>query len=143
MDRKTQLYFHDDGSFEFIKRPLEYSCLLEKNGEKIKRAWRHSFSGEYFFQGYKNIPADMVTLGFSRDIILDPQNRIPVTEDTSGKPASTKIDIKKWIAQIAENQRHIFRSKRKSTTKHDLFNYCLMGTLSLMVIGLVIGYATG
>lgn len=143
MDKKTQLFFYDDGSFEFIKRPLQYSCLLEKQSDKVKRAWRHSFSGEYYFSGYKNIAADMVTLGYSRDIILDPHNRIPVTEDISGKPASTAQSIKEWIAQIAETQRQTYRSKMNSTTKADMINYTLMGIDLIMVIALVIKYSTG
>ena len=142
MEKKTQLYFGDDDTFQFIKRPLQYSCLLGKDGERLKRGWRHSFSGQYIFHGYKNIPADTITLGYSRDIILDPHNKVPITDDTSGKPRTTSTDIKKWIAQIAETMRYIYRSKRKTTTKQDLLNYCLMGIDTIMAIALVIKYAT-
>jgi len=62
VEKKTQLYFRDDNKFEFRKMPLKYSCFLEKKGEAIKRAWRHSYAGQYAFSGYKTISADTVTL---------------------------------------------------------------------------------
>jgi hypothetical protein len=83
---KTQLYFGDNNSFKFVKRPLENSCLLEKSGDTIKRAWKHFFCNELPFPGYKNISAGMVTPGFGRDIILDLFDKIPKGEEISDKP---------------------------------------------------------
>lgn len=138
-EQKTQLFIRDDSKFQFRKLPLKYGCLLEKKGEKIVRAWRHSFVGEYYFYGYKGIGPDRVTLGYSRDIFLDPHNKIPVTEDTTGKPR----DIKKWIGGIAENMRFVYRSKIKSTTINEWINYTLMGIAALMVIAWLINFLTG
>lgn len=143
MERKTQLYFRDDNKFQFIKRELKYSCLLEKSNGAIKRAWRHSYNGMYSFPGYKNISADTITLGFARDIFLDPHNKIPETTDTSGKPRkdSNNEAIKKWIAQIGENMRHIYRAKRQSTTMADYINFSLIGINVLLVIGWLVRFA--
>ena len=143
MEKKTLLYFRDDNKFEFRKMPLQFSCFLEKKGDAIKRAWRHSYTGQYSFPGYKNISADTITLGFARDIFLDPHNKIPATSigDTSGKPVKEKV--KEWIAQIAENQRQVYRAKRQGSGMHDYINYCLMGTIFFMLIGWLIRYATG
>jgi len=143
MEKKTQLYFRDDNKFEFRKMPLKFSCFLEKKGESITRAWRHSYAGQYAFPGYKNISADTVTLAFARDIFLDPHNKIPATTtgDTSAKP--TKERVKEWIAKIAENQRQVYRAKRQGSTMHDYINYCLMGVIFFMIIGWLIRFATG
>lgn len=138
-EQKTQLFIRDDGKFQFRKLPLQYGCLLQKKGVKIERAWRHSFVGEYDFHGYKGINPDRVTLGFSRDIFLDPHNKIPLTDDTTGKPK----DIKKWIGSIAENMRFIYRGKMANHTMNDWINYSLIGIAVLMALAWVIRFLTG
>lgn len=138
-EQKTQLYIRDDRKFTFRKLPLQYSCLLEKKGEKIVRAWRHSYIGEYLFLGYKNMSADMVTLSFGRDIFLDPHNKIPQTDDTSGKPK----DIKKWIGQVGENMRFVYRAKAQNRSMNEWINYTLMGIALIMVIVWAIRFSTG
>ena len=132
---KTQLYFQDDNKFRFVKRQVEYSCLVEKDKGNLNRGWKHFFGNQLYFPGYKNIGADTVTLGFARDIILDPFNKIPIGEAVSEKPkAKDATGLRKWIAKIATNQRHIYQTKRKSTLKEDLINHCLMGVLIVMII---------
>ncbi len=141
MEKKTQLYLRDDNKFEFRKLPLAYSCLLEKKGQEIKRAWWHSYSGQYNFSGYKNMSADTVTLGFARDIFLDLHGKIPITDDSTGKPK--KENIAAWIAKIATNQRQIFRAKVQTHNTADIVNFCLIGVIVFMVLGWIIRYATG
>lgn len=112
---KTELYFKDNRNFVFIKRELYNSCIVERVNEKIVRASKHFFNCEIPFPGYRKIPADMVTLGFSRDIILDPFDKVPEGTDLTQKPSkSVKDGVKNWIAKIAENQRHIFRALRET-----------------------------
>jgi hypothetical protein len=142
-EKKTQLYFRDAGSFEFIKRPLKYSCMVQEENGQLIRAWKHFYSNQIPFAGYKNISADTVTLGFARDIILDPFNKVPTGLLPSEKPTKTDTGIKKWISQVAENQRHTYRTQIKSSFKEDAINWALIGTLILMMIGWLIRYATG
>lgn len=113
---KTELYFKDNRNFIFKKRELYNSCLVERGPEnKLTRAVKHFFSCEIPFPGYKKIPPDMVVLGFSRDIILDPFNKVPIGEEVNKKPnPQDKISLRKWIARIAENQRHIYRALRET-----------------------------
>jgi len=129
---KTQLYFRDDNSFIFIRREMMYSCLVEKAGDVLKRAWKHFYSCQLPFPGYKRIPAAVICLGFSRDIILDPFNMVPTGQDTSQKP--DKSTMAKWIANIAENQRHIFRAKRELTLWTSRITWGLLGVLFIMVL---------
>lgn len=138
---KTQLYFQDDNKFRFIRRQVEFSCLLEKARENLVRGWKHFYGNQFYFSGYGNISADMVTLGFARDIILDPFNKIPVGDAMSEKPkAKDSNSLKKWIARIAENQRHVYRTQRKSTFKEDFINWCLMGVLVVMVLAWLVTF---
>ena len=132
---KIQLYFQDDDKFRFVRRLVEYSCLVEKGKGELVRGWKHFFGNQYYFAGYKGISAGTITLGFARDIILDPFNKIPTGDTVSEKPKSRDASgLKKWIAKIAENQRHIYRTQRKSTFKEDFINWCLMGVLVVMVL---------
>ena len=141
---KTQLYFQDDNKFRFIKRELEYSCLVEKAAGKLVRGWKHFFGNQLYFAGYRGISSDTVTLGFARDIILDPFDKIPSGDAMSEKPkAKDAGSLKKWIAKIAENQRHIYRTMRKSTFKEDFVNYSLMGVLVIMVLMWALSFFKG
>lgn len=141
MEKKTQLFFREDNKFLFRKLPLEYSCLLEKKGDLIQAGYWHTYAGQYAFLGYKNMSADTVTLGFSRDIFLDPHNKIPVSVDVNGKPAKDKVGP--WIAKVATMMRQIWRSKPNQTTLGDYVNYALMGVIALMAIGWLISFTTG
>ena len=132
---KTQLHFQDDNKFHFKKRLVEFSCLVEKSNGELVRGWKHFFGNQLYFPGYKSISADTVTLGCDRDIILDPFNKIPVGDSVSEKPKSKDSKgMAKWLAKVAENQRHIYRSKRKNTIKEDFANWCLMSVLGIMVL---------
>ena len=132
-ERKTQLFFRDDNKFQFVKRSLMYSCLVEKSKGVLVRAWKHFFGNQFYFPGYKNMSADTVTLGFNRDIILDPFNKVPTGAEVSKKPDVKGDGLIKWIAKIAENQRHIYRTERKNTFKEDFINWSLIGVLLIMV----------
>ena len=140
---KTQLYFQDDNKFKFIKRQVEYSCLVEKVKGNLVRGWKHFFGNQFYFSGYRSLSADTITLGFARDIILDPFNKIRTGEAVSEKPKADDSSLKKWIAKIAENQRHIYRTLRKSTFKEDFVNWSLMGVLVIMVLMWALSFSKG
>lgn len=143
-ERKTQLYFRDDNKFQFVKRALEFSCLLEKASDVLKRGWKHFYGNQFFFPGYKRMSADSVTLGFARDIILDPFNKIPTGEEVGEKPdLKNKVSLKKWIAKIAENQRHTYRSKRQISRATDIINWALVGVLFVMIMAWAIIFLKG
>ena len=141
--KKTQLYFRGDRKFQFIKRPLKYSSLLEEKDGKIVRAWKHFYSAEIHFSGYKNISGDSVTLSFAQDIILDPFNKVKVGESTNEKPRPGSQDLTKWIAKIATNMRHLYSAKRESRTAADLLFWLIAGIDVIMAIGWAIRYFTG
>lgn len=143
-ERKTHLYFRDDNKFKFIKRNLDFSCLLEKAGDVLKRGWKHFYGNQLFFPGYKRMGADSVTLGFARDIILDPFNKIPTGEEVGEKPdLKNKLSLKNWIAKMAENQRHIYRSKPQTSKITDIINWALVSVLLVMIVVWAITFLKG
>lgn len=139
-EKKTQIYFRDDNKFHFIKRELEFSCLVEKAADVLKRGWKHFYGNQFFFPGYKKLSADSVTLGFARDIILDPFNKIPTGESVGEKPSKDKNSLVKWIAKIAENQRHTYRSKRQVSRTNDIINWSLSIVLLIMIVAWAITF---
>lgn len=142
-EKRTQLYFRDDRKFQFRKMLLEHSCLVEKVDGKYKRGWKHFYNAELPFPGYKNISGDSVTLGFARDIILDPYNKIKIGESTSEKPKADDRSLKKWISKIATNMRHIYSTKREVRTTGDVIFWLIVGIDIVLVLGWAIRFFTG
>lgn len=139
-ERKTQLYFRDDNRFQFIPRELECSCLVEKEDGIIKKAWKHFYATELPFHGYMKITPTMVTIGFGRDIILDPFKRVPEGDLASNKPKPTLDKIKSWIAKIAESQRQIRRTKRSTTFLTNKIIWAEIGLIFLFGVGWIMRY---
>jgi len=150
---KVQLFFEDSHAFEFKRRLLETSCLLTKHNDIPTSAWGHTYSGEYDFIGYKNISAGKVTLGFPRDIFLDPHNKAPIAEASRdsnkpivnmsyGKPSSAKGGLKIWVSEVAEKRRHFYRGQAQPNTTMDYIQWLLCGVIVLMIVGWCIRFAT-
>jgi hypothetical protein len=142
-ERRTQLHFFDDGSFKFRVLPLKDSCIAQETDGKVLKAWPHFYAGEIQFDGHKGIQGDMVTLSFDRDMILDPFERVPISESTSGKPRKDDVSVKKWLAQIAESQRYKVMSKPSSMMLIDKITLFLGSGFILMVLGFVISKVSG
>lgn len=117
--------------------------MVEEKDGKFHRAWKHFYNAEIPFAGYKNISGDSVTLSFSRDIILDPFNRIKTGDNPNEKPRANSDELKKWIAKIATNMRHVYSAKRESHTTADMLFWLIAGIDTIMVIGWAIRYFTG
>lgn len=142
-EQRTQLFFRDDGSFEFRKLPFEDACLVERKDNNIVRAWKHFYNNEFLFNGYKKVKADMVTLGFNRDIILDPFNTVPERPSpNSGKPLPNETSIKKWTGEVAESQRYKAINKPGNMLIWDKITMFLGIALLLMVIAFLIARVT-
>lgn len=116
---------------------------MEKDGDKIKRAWKHFFSAELTFPGYKNISADSVTLSFNRDIILDPYNKVSIGENESEKPGPSTESLQKWLGKIATNMRSIYNARPEHRTTADALFWIVSGIVSLETIGWAIRFFTG
>lgn len=143
-EKRTQLYIHDDGSFEFRKLEFAETCLVEKRDSVVTKAWKHFYSSELPFNGYKNMHADMVTLGFDRDFILDPFDKVPITDNpASGKPRRTEGEIRHWTSQVAESQRYKVMNKPGSSLLVNKITIFLGVTLILMVLLLGASKACG
>lgn len=110
-EKRTQLRFRDDGKFTFRKMYIEDTFLVEKIKDIIIKGWKHFYKLQFPFPGGEGIPADMVTLAFDRDIILDPYNIL----DEKEKPSRNRnINDNPWITEVAEGQRYKAQNKPKT-----------------------------
>lgn|SRR3990172_7475186 len=133
---RRQTYFFDDGSFQTRSLLVEHGCLVIKKDNRVMQAWRHFYRAEIPYSGSKGIPPGQVTLGYSRDIILDPFDRVSKSKDAErGKPISRDPkDVKAYIAQIAEETR--YRESIKGGSMLHL-NKIILGLIAIDVLVLI------
>ena len=143
-ESRTQFFFRDDGKFIFRRLELEDTFLQEKKDGEIVAGWKHFFKTQFPFSGYGNITADMVTLGFSRDIILDPAGIVP-KED---KPKTGKtVDgegrtlPKPWLVDVGNARRLKMIATRGQSQVTDWLIWILGSALilELLIAGIIIG----
>lgn len=143
-EQKTQLFFHDDGSFEFKRREFIDSCLVEKRDNVAIKAWKHFYSLDMPFPGYRNLPAGTVSLAFNRDFILDPFEKVPVSEaPNTGKPVKNDDrKIREWTSQVAESQRYKVMNKPGNLLLWDKITMFLGAGFILELVAFGISVAT-
>jgi len=131
-EQRTQLYFRDDGGFQFRKLDVEDGFLVEKNkAREIIKAWMMRYKLLKRFDGFKSISADMVTLSFARDIVFDPFNQLKEGE----KPDKGAVLVKSFVSKIAEAKCY----KHEQTAKGSLFMDKLVVFLGATMILLALG----
>ena len=115
-ERGTQLYFRDDGGFQFRKLDIEDTFLVEKNQQKEAiKAWMLRYKLLRRFDGFKSIGADMVTVSYGRDIVFDPFRQL----NDSEKPEKGKALVKDFIKRIAEAKCYQHERTAKGSTLAD------------------------
>ena len=140
--KRTQLLFYDDRSFEFIRRPIENECVVQKDGPKLERGWVDVFAVLKAFGGFKKIPSNMLLLSYERDILLDFFNQMPKGTGPNAKPDLKLTDsLQKWIARVAENQRGIYANKFKKKGFTDWIQWTGIGVVTMESLLVLIRFA--
>lgn len=145
-EKRTQLYFRDDGKFTFRRLEIEDTFLVERNKDgMIIRGWKHFYNNQFPFGGYRNIAADMVTLSSGRDIVLDPYNLVPEKEKP-GKVAKQAVKVAgqppivDWLVEVGNMRRLKEMSKRGKASTYDKI-VLFLGTalmLEILIIGILV-----
>ena len=131
-ERRTQLYFRDDGGFIFRKLDIEDAFLVEKQNKEITKAWMMRYKLLKVFNGFKKIGADMVTISFARDIVFDPFNQLA----TSEKPERGASLTKDFVRKIAEAKCYTHEQKAKGSLLIDKLVLFLGFTMVLLALGI-------
>lgn len=133
-EKRTQLYFRDDGKFTFRSLLIEDTFLVEKSNGEIKKGWKHFFQLQFPFAGLTGIKADMVLLGGSRDIILDPYG---IVDDQEKPDKHKKINENPWITQVAESRIYKHSTNKPNMIIYDKITLMLGALTTLMVLGIL------
>lgn len=140
-ERRTQLHFRDDGKFTFRKLQIEDTFLVKKVRDDIVEGWKHFYKLQFPFAGLsgkvRGIAADMVTLGFDRDIVLDPYGIVP---DDDKPDKKKKINENPWIQDVAEGQRYKAQNKPGSRLLVDKITM-FVGVATLIIVLAIAGRA--
>jgi hypothetical protein len=141
-EKRTMLYFKENGHFKFEKKEVEDSFLLEKKNGRVTRAWEDLRSLHLPFAGWKGIPRDEVALQHSRDVLFDPFDRMPAN-DRPMIYVSKKLETRgltAWISDITQTQQYKRQEesskKMAQTTQMILLAVpaCLMVLAAVIVI---------
>ena len=133
-EKRTQLYFRDDGGFLFRKLDIVDTFLCEKNGAgEVLKAWMMRYKLLKRFNGFGNVGADMVTISYARDIVFDPFSELSDKE----KPEKGKKLIKDFIKKIAEAKCYQHERTAKGSTFTDTITLCL--GIAVVLLALAMG----
>ncbi len=137
-ETKMQLFLHDDDSMEFRRLEIDFTVLIEKVNKKINAAFKHFYKMEYDFEGYKNIPAGKVTLGFPRDVVCDVFNSLDENKD--GIKKGTNLD-RPWITEISKNAFYKAKTQKSQGLFMDRFSTACLFIVIAEAIGIIIQVA--
>lgn len=138
--RRMQLYHHDNGDLEFIRRDIVGISATEFDETKTpKRSWIDYYKCLYPFDGYKNIPADVIQLAYSRHFHLEIHD---ILSDDERPPDDDAMDTP-FISGIAEARCIELSKAAKPRSIYEKMTVILGIALVLEVLLWGIGYATG
>jgi hypothetical protein len=116
-EKRTMLYFKENGHFKFEKMEVEDTFLIERKNGRVIRAWEMLYKLMLPFQGYKNIHRDEVSLAYARDVIFDPFNILEPAERPTGHISKTSnlIGMGAWLADVTRAQEY---KRQEESSKH-------------------------
>lgn len=152
-EKRTQLFFRDDGNFVFRRLEIEDTFLVVKKDGDIVKGWKHFFKNQFPFGGYSGIGADMVTLSFDRDIILDPYNLVSnkekpgevVAQDSKGNGKGQLKSVQPWLVEVGNARRLKMISNRGKGSIFDKIVLFIGATLmfEVLIIGIMAAVSRG
>lgn len=133
-----QLFHHDNGDLEFVKRTIigESATEIDNTGSP-KRSWIDYYQTLYPFDGYKGVPADAVQLAYSRHFHLEIHN---ILKPEQRPPENNALDSP-FISAIAESRAIEITKSAKPRTIYETLTLILGVSLVLEIIVWGIAYA--
>ena len=137
--KRMQLYHHDNGDIEFIKRRIigESASEIDNTGVAC-RSWWDPYATLYPFDGYKNIPMGSLQLAYGRHFHLEMHNILP---EEQRPPDGDAMDTP-FITAIAEARALEVTKSAKPRTMYEKLTWILGAALIVELIIWGIGYAT-
>lgn len=138
--KRMQLYHHDNGDLEFIRRNIigQSASEIDNTGDP-KRSWIDYYQTLYPFNGYKRIPADAVQLAYGRHFHLEIHD---ILSEEQRPPEGDAMDIP-FITSIAEARAAEITRAAKPHTMWEKLTWILGLALLIELLIWGIGYAAG
>lgn len=137
--KRMQLFHHDNGDLEFIRRKIvgESATEFDNTGDP-KRSWIDYYQTLYPFNGYKGIPADAVQLAYSRHFHLEIHD---ILADEQRPPDGNSMNTP-FITAIAEARAIEITKAAKPRTIYEKLTWILGSALLIEMLIWGISYAT-
>jgi hypothetical protein len=134
-EKKMQLYFNDDDSMIIRRLEIDATVLIERVKGVIVAAFKHFYKLEYDFEGYSKIPPGKLSLGFSRDVVLDLFNNLDEQKDgiTKGKQMN-----RPWITEISKNSFYKIKQQKANSFFMDKFTTACVIIVAAEAIGILL-----
>ena len=110
---RMQLYHHDNGKREFIRREVVTQSVIERDdtGQAIN-SWDDFFQNSYYFGGYGSVVSDAVQPAFSRHFHWEIHNVLP----EGIRPPDGDLRGSTYISAVADNRgSELMRGRRPRT----------------------------
>jgi len=134
-----QLYHHDNGDLEFVRRRIVGQSATElDNTSDPKRSWIDYYQTLYPFNGFRGIRADAIQLAYGRHFHLELHN---ILSDEQRPPESDAMDSE-FLSAIAENRAIELQKNAKPRTIYEKLTWILGGALFIELLIWGISYAT-
>ena len=135
-----QFIAHDDHSLAIRNLPVDEGFVVEKKDGKTVAAWLHFHEQDIECTGYKGVPPGEIVLSCARDILWDPYDRVPDSENpTTGKPIDAGFrTMQDYSRKVAQSQQDRIDIKGGTTTIMDKIVWMLGALDAVMLIGLIV-----
>lgn len=134
-----QLFHHDNGDLEFIRRPIVGQAVAEyDNTMSPLRAWIDYYQTLYHFDGYKGVPADAVQLAYPRHFHLELHDILP---DSMRPPDDNAMDSP-FITAISESRAVEITKSAKPRTVYEKLTWILGAAIFVELIVWGVSFAT-
>jgi len=139
VDKRMQLFHHDNGDLEFIKRKIigESASEIDNTGA-VKNSWWDPYATLYPFDGYKNTPADAIQMAYGRHFHLEIHNILPDEQ----RPPNSDAMNHPWITGIAEARAVEITKAARPKTIYEKLTLILGVALIIELLVWGISYAT-
>jgi len=139
--KRMQLYHHDNGDLEFIRRDIigQSATELDNTGEPA-RSWVDYLQALYYFKGYTRpgllgmatgvIPSDAVQPAYGRHFHLELHD---ILSDEQRPPDGNALD-NPYITAVAENRVVEITKAAKPRTVYDKLTLILAGALFIELL---------
>lgn len=134
-EKRTQLFIRDDGKLTFRRLDIMDASIVEKDkNKKPVKGWMDKYKMLFPFDGYRNIPAGSVSIGFDRSPLLDIWG---ILEDEEKLPVNAGLKHP-LIQDVARNRMYKIDTTAKPNKMNDYIAIFCGAGMIIEIIGIML-----